>query len=108
MAGVQHVLPLEKILMPRNRLLFALVIVAAVSRPMSGAPPKFDYFVVGNPADAVATTTAGYVLMGGGTDVDEAFRWMSSRALAAISWSSAQQAPTDITSMCTISGSSIQ
>jgi cyanophycinase len=36
----------------------------------------YTYVRVGSPADAVATTQAGFALMGGGTDLDEAFRWM--------------------------------
>jgi len=34
------------------------------------------YVRVGNAADAVTKTQAGFALMGGGTDLDEAFRWM--------------------------------
>ncbi len=36
----------------------------------------YDDFVLGNPGDVVRSTTSGTVLMGGGTDVDAAFRWM--------------------------------
>jgi cyanophycinase len=36
----------------------------------------YTYVRVGSPADAVAKTQAGFALMGGGTDLDEAFRWM--------------------------------
>ena len=40
-----------------------------------GAKP-FRYVRVGNAADVAAKTEAGFALMGGGTDLDEAFRWM--------------------------------
>jgi len=36
----------------------------------------YTYVRVGSPADAVAKTQAGFALMGGGTDLDEAFKWM--------------------------------
>jgi cyanophycinase len=42
-----------------------------------------DYFLTGNAADAApaaAPTTQGLVLMGGGTDVDAAFRWMITKS----------------------------
>jgi cyanophycinase-like exopeptidase len=52
--------------------------------PLAGraeaAAPKYSYFVVGDPADAVATPTGGLALMGGGTDQDAAFAWMNARS----------------------------
>src|SRR6185437_1861197 len=42
---------------------------------------SYKYFRVGNTADAAnAKPRAGYALMGGGTDLDEAFRWLGARA----------------------------
>jgi len=38
------------------------------------------YVRVGNATDAVRKTQAGFALMGGGTDLDEAFRWMCARS----------------------------
>jgi cyanophycinase len=40
----------------------------------------YQYFRVGAAADLVAKPRAGFALMGGGTDLDEAFRWMCERA----------------------------
>jgi cyanophycinase len=41
----------------------------------------YKYFRVGNTADAAdAKPRAGYALMGGGTDLDEAFQWLCDRA----------------------------
>ena len=40
----------------------------------------YHYFRVGNPADADATPHAGFALMGGGEDLDDAFRWLCERA----------------------------
>lgn len=36
----------------------------------------YRYFCLGNKADTETSTSPGLVLMGGGSDVDEAFRWM--------------------------------
>jgi len=44
------------------------------------AAKQYSYFRVGNPNDVTTTTTAGTVLMGGGTDVDAAFQWMCGRS----------------------------
>ena len=54
-----------------------LFLVLGASQPvLSGKPYK--YFVVGDPADVVLPQPArpAMVLMGGGPDVDDAFRWM--------------------------------
>lgn len=37
-------------------------------------------YLTGNATDVTPTTSGGLVLMGGGTDVDEAFRWMISKS----------------------------
>src|SRR5262252_2379625 len=44
------------------------------------AAKKYSYFRVGNQNDANNATTPGFVLMGGGTDVDAAFQWMCQRS----------------------------
>jgi cyanophycinase len=36
----------------------------------------YEYFVTGNPNDVTAKTSYGLLLMGGGKDVESAFRWM--------------------------------
>ena len=41
---------------------------------------QYSYFRVGNANDVTTATTAGTVLMGGGTDVDAAFQWMCGRS----------------------------
>lgn len=41
----------------------------------------YSYYVTGNAADAtVNATSSGLALMGGGTDVDEVFRWLGGKA----------------------------
>ena len=46
----------------------------------SQVAPRYKYFRAGSPKDVETTTQAGFALMGGGTDLDEAFRWMCNRA----------------------------
>lgn len=51
----------------------------SVAVEAQGAKP-YTYARVGSAADAVTKTRAGFALMGGGTDLDEAFRWMCAHA----------------------------
>ena len=40
----------------------------------------YKYFRIGSPTDAVTKISAGFALMGGGDDLDEAFRWLCDKA----------------------------
>ena len=51
----------------------------AQARP-SQQPPAYQYFRVGNPTDAHTKPQSGYALMGGGSDLDEAFQWLCNKA----------------------------
>jgi cyanophycinase len=42
--------------------------------------PQYKYFRIGSQQDVETKTQSGFALMGGGTDLDEAFRWMCQRA----------------------------
>jgi cyanophycinase len=59
-----------------------LSLATALALPCLAQPDHaYKYFRAGNPADAVnAHPRPGYALMGGGTDLDEAFRWLCDRA----------------------------
>ena len=57
-----------------------LLVMALFSAGMASAAKSYSYFRVGNTSDIATTTTAGTVLMGGGTDVDAAFQWMCQRS----------------------------
>lgn len=61
---------------------FILAIIGLAPALHSQAPTRtpYRYLRVGNAADAAATPRAGYALMGGGADLDEAFRWLCERA----------------------------
>jgi hypothetical protein len=50
------------------------------------AAKQYSYFRVGNANDMTTSTTAGTVLMGGGTDVDAAFQGCASAAEMVTSW----------------------
>jgi cyanophycinase-like exopeptidase len=60
------------------------VFFTLVAPPAHAGKKPYDYYVTGNPDATVAVTRPpsedSLVLMGGGPDVDEAFRWMISRA----------------------------
>ncbi len=62
----------------------ALSLTAAVGAAHAGKGPPYTYTSVGNPATAPSVGSVqpypSYVLMGGGPDVDEAFRWMIKQA----------------------------
>lgn len=69
--------------LPRFGLsLFGLLLFSLALRPPAPAQtaPPYRYFRTGNAADASATPRPGFALMGGGSDLDEAFRWLCQRA----------------------------
>jgi cyanophycinase len=67
--------------MTERRIILIVILVSAFGPLLSGAPKaRYDYYLTGNAADATGQTTLGIGLMGGGTDVDALFRWMSERA----------------------------
>jgi len=58
-------------------LLLCLAATLAATAQTSGS---YRYFRLGNQADKQATSQPGFALMGGGDDLDEAFRWLCRRA----------------------------
>ncbi|HEX7914984.1 cyanophycinase [Rudaea sp.] len=63
--------------MLRTLLMFLSAFVLS-SPALAGKAPSYTYTRVGNSADVAPATTSGTVLMGGGTDVDQAFQWLCS------------------------------
>jgi cyanophycinase len=57
-----------------------LLAMALCCASVASAAKSFSYFRVGSASDVATATTAGTVLMGGGTDVDAAFQWMCQRS----------------------------
>src|SRR5579862_8472213 len=41
---------------------------------------SYQYIRMGNKADSTATASAGTAMMGGGKDLDQAFRWLCTKA----------------------------
>lgn len=66
-----------------SRRAFGLLLASMCTLAMAGKKP-YDYYVTGDPEAPVRVatppSTPSLVLMGGGPDVDEAFRWMITRA----------------------------
>jgi cyanophycinase len=63
-----------------RRNLVALLVLCLLSLPAFAGKTSYQYFAVGSQTDVTTTTTAGTVLMGGGTDVDAAFQWMINKS----------------------------
>ena len=61
-------------------IVFASLIAALFAAHSAFGAKSYSYFRVGSPNDITTSTTAGTVLMGGGTDVDAAFQWMCQRS----------------------------
>ena len=61
-------------------VVFALIVSVTGVSSASAAQSKYEYYVVGSSDDAITSTTAGQLLMGGGTDVDAAFVWMINKS----------------------------
>jgi cyanophycinase len=51
-----------------------------VALPPASKTPPYKYIRVGNSTDVSATPRSGFALMGGGKDLDDAFRWLCVRA----------------------------
>jgi cyanophycinase len=61
--------------------IFAILVLAGSLPCSAQSDHPYKYFRVGNPTDSAnAKPRAGYALMGGGSDLDEAFRWLCDRA----------------------------
>jgi cyanophycinase len=66
----------------KSGLLVSTLLTAALALPCSAqSEHAYKYFRIGNPTDATqAQPRPGYALMGGGTDLDEAFQFLCERA----------------------------
>jgi len=65
---------------PHFRII-ALLFAIAPSAFAAAQSPAYQYFRIGNRANSTtAIPHAGYALMGGGTDLDQAFRWLCARS----------------------------
>lgn len=64
-----------------KRFGFATIVAASLVLSVGWAPrAQYDYYLTGSDSNAEGETQFGLGLMGGGTDVDALFTWMSDRA----------------------------
>jgi cyanophycinase len=62
------------------RFIWLLLTICCFSVFSSATDSTYQYFRRGNDQDVTTKTQPGFALMGGGTDLDEAFRWMCERS----------------------------
>ncbi len=60
--------------------ILCVLLALTLNSSNSAAQNKYQYFRVGNPADVRTKTVGGFALMGGGDDLDAAFRWLCERS----------------------------
>lgn len=57
-----------------------VLLAVALVLQLHAADHPYQYFRTGNPNDVQTKTQAGFALMGGGADLDAAFKWMCDRS----------------------------
>ena len=62
--------------MIRSQLFFAIVLLTSALAQQ----PTYKYIRIGSPTDVTTKATAGYALMGGGDDLDEAFKFLCEKS----------------------------
>jgi cyanophycinase len=67
-----------RLMSPKNFVILAILVSLSLS--VSAQHSSYQYFRIGQKSDSRAQATAGYALMGGGKDLDEAFRWLCAKA----------------------------
>ncbi len=64
----------------KNNFLWAAVLLSlSCDASIAHAADSYQYFRLGNPSDVQTKPAAGIAMMGGGKDLDEAFRWLCSK-----------------------------
>lgn len=66
--------------MPRLRILWIGLLLCLGTLSANPQAARYQYTRAGGPADVTATSRPGFALMGGGTDLDEAFQFLCDRA----------------------------
>jgi cyanophycinase len=66
--------------MPFSRMLAPVLLFLCLAHARAQSAPAHRYFRVGNVSNTTATPRAGYALMGGGKDLDDAFKWLCGHA----------------------------
>lgn len=65
-----------------RQILGLLLLSTLVSFNASAQKTSYQYFRIGKKTDSTASPNAGYALMGGGKDLDDAFRWLCEKVNA--------------------------
>jgi len=63
----------------KTPLQWAVLLLCAACAVECAQPQSYKYFRLGNKEDVQTRPVAGIAMMGGGTDLDEAFRWLCER-----------------------------
>jgi cyanophycinase len=66
--------------MPFSRMLAPVLLFLCLAHARAQGAPAYRNFRLGNVSNAAATPHAGYALMGGGKDLDDAFKWLCGHA----------------------------
>jgi cyanophycinase-like exopeptidase len=77
--GTRSIVQTLRSLKLRTWLSSALLVTAFARSSGFAQTPKYQYVRMGNPYDVQTKTDAGTAMMGGGTDLDEAFRWLCNK-----------------------------
>jgi len=73
--GIRYIHDVTNLNLSSTVILLALVFAANCAH----AADSYQYFRLGNKDDVRTKPTAGIAMMGGGTDLDEAFRWLCNK-----------------------------
>jgi cyanophycinase len=71
-------MPAQRIDWVRRVEIFGILVFVAglLASPAGAGSRRYQYIRTGNAADSTATPRFGVAMMGGGTDLDDAFRWL--------------------------------
>lgn len=65
---------------PLPKLVIYIFLAATLVSRVQAQAPTYKYIRIGTPQDATTKSAPGYALMGGGSDLDEAFKWLCDKA----------------------------
>src|ERR1700749_1546956 len=65
---------------PRDLVLYLFVLLILIPSAVASDAHSWQYFRLGNKDDITTHPAGGVAMMGGGTDLDEAFRWLCAKA----------------------------
>jgi cyanophycinase-like exopeptidase len=72
----EKVMDFGKRVLAATLVLIMVLSTMLVALPVSGTKAAYEYYVTGDPNDVEKHTSPGLLLVGGGTDIDAAMKWM--------------------------------